>query len=608
MAAAAHTGASAATAPSRFTLQATVVDAAGTPLDAFTVKVLARGTDDPQVHAINEAAGRLNLDIDGPFDAVAVDAPGHATWFHSSVVNLEGLYDLGQIQLARERVLIGRVVDVATGTPIAGALVRYLPREGMFGTTSRANLKTIGSFATTYGDGDFTLDDLPSRDVHLLVVAEGYAFDPRGIALPAHTSRLEIALGSGATIEGSLSLTGGGMATGEVRLSPAETPWTWTEQRVGPGGRFRFEHVTPGSYRLTVRSASGVAAGHDLHVVDGDHQAFELRLEPLGGISGWIEGLQEGESAWINVYRDVDPRSHVRGSDQDFGNGPFELRGLSDGAYVVKAQAGGRTLSTSVDVVGGQGIADFAFVGRSQLSGRVLAGTRPIPRVNVRVVPLSAALPSAHSLSDETGRFEVNGLGDGEYEVKVQLGPRGTSRSFAVTVFGETVFDARLGPYSISGRLAPHFRNHFVQARPLSAGEPEIHKVFVDGSGRYRFDGLEQGDYVVSHSSPYYIGAREVRLSAASVEGLDFEPTYDPGVVIPVLDAESKKPVESATCNINEGPWAGDTLHWTSQQKLRLPTNLMHTDMTCTSEGYEPVPVRWDGGPISLELKPTSTG
>ena len=167
----------------------------------------------------------------------------------------------------------------------------------------------------------------------------------------------------------------------------------------------------------------------------------------------------------------------------------------------------------------------------------------------------------------------------------------------------------RLGPYSISSRLAPHFRNHFVQARPLSAdGEPEIHRVFVDGSGRYRFDGLEQGDYLVSHSSPYYTGAREVSLFAASVEGVDFEPTYDQGLAVPVLDAESQEPIESATCDINEGPWAGESLHQNRRQKLRFPTNLTHTDMTCVSEGYEPVPVRWDGGPVSLELTPTGTG
>lgn len=185
--------------------------------------------------------------------------------------------------------------------------------------------------------------------------------------------------------------------------------------------------------------------------------------------------------------------------------------------------AGGRKLTTPVEVVDGEGIANFAFVGRSQLSGRVLAGTRPLARMNVAVNPLHAALPSAYTLTDEAGRFEFNGLGDGGYEIEVHLGSRGTTRSFAVTVLGDTTFDARLGPYSISGRLAPSFRNHFVRARLLDgADEPVIHRVFVDGSGRYRFDGLDPGDYVVSHASPYYDAAIEVRILGASVEDLDF--------------------------------------------------------------------------------------
>lgn len=598
-----------AATPPRFTLEATVVDVEGNPLDAFTVKVLARGANEPQVHALTDAAGRLSLDIDEPFDAIAVDAPGHATWFHSSVVILEGRYDIGRIQLARGRVLSGRVIDAATGAPVAGALVRYLPREGMFGTTSRANLQKIGSLATTDTDGHFTLDDLPNRNVHLLVAADGYAFDARGIALPASTDRLEIPLESGATIEGTLSLTSGGMATGEVRLSPAETPWTSTEKAVGLDGRFRFEHVTPGSYRLSVRSTSGVAERRDVHVVNGDHLVIELHLESLGGVSGWIDGLQEGESVWISVYRNDDPRSRVRGGDRAFGNGPFEMRGLADGSYVVGAKvAGGRKLSTPVEVVDGAGIANFAFVGRSQLSGRVLAGTRPLSRMNVALNPLHPTLPSAYTLTDQAGRFEFNGLSDGEYEVEVYLGPRGTTRSFAVTVLGDTTFDARLGPYSISGRLAPNFRNHFVRARLQNgADEPVIHRVFVDGSGRYRFDGLDQGDYWVSHSSPYYDETIEVRILGASVEDLDFNPTYEWGVAIPVIDHESKEPIQSATCEINAGPWAGESLRQDELQELRFPTALAHTDMTCTSEGYEPAHVRWGGGPMSLEFKPAGT-
>ena len=69
-----------------------------------------------------------------------------------------------------------------------------------------------------------------------------------------------------------------------------------------------------------------------------------------------------------------------------------------------------------------------------------------------------------------------------------------------------------------------------------------------------------------------------------------------------------KSPSSRRHATSNEGPWAGDTLRQDDRENLRFPANLKHTDMICTSEGYEPVPVRWGGGPISLELKPIGTG
>ena len=503
--------------------------------------------------------------------------------------------------------LQGTVVDAATGLPVAGADVRHLSVAVRYVPTE--DEPPPGWSATTNDEGHFTLADLPCRDVYLRVSAAGYAVS-RGIRIPTDSSRLEVRLGQGTTIEGALSLESGGPATGKVRLSPAGRPWKRTTKEVDPSGRFRFEHVTPGSYTLSVRSSSGVAEPRDVHVVEGDHVAIEFSLVQLGRVTGWISGLVEGESASIGLYRDDESQRYVRGSVQGFGNGRFELHGVEDGAYISKARAGGRSLSTRTEVIDGQGIADFAFVGRSRLTGRVLAGTRPIPAMPLSLVPLNDAMPSARTTTGEGGRFAFAGLDDGEYEVEVQLGFRGTSRSSAVTVFGETVSDVRLGPYSISGTIGPGFRKDVVQARLVAPGdEAVIHRVLVEGNGTYRFDGLDQGDYLVSHSSPYFGEIVEVRIFDASVEGLDFDPGFRDGHTVPVVDAETKQPIQSISCAIEEGPWAGISIGFGNSDRRRwLPDTLVNTDMTCTSRGYEPLHVRWDGEPFSLELVPNGTG
>lgn len=502
--------------------------------------------------------------------------------------------------------LQGTVVDAATGLPVAGADVRHLSLAARYVTTDEESRP--GWSATTDDEGHFTLADLPCRDVYLQVSAAGYAVS-RGIRVPPDTSRLDIRLGRGATIDGGLSLESGGPATGKVRLSRADRPWKRTTKEVDPSGRFRFEHVAPGSYTLSVTSSSGVAERRDLRVAKGDHVAIEFSLVQLGRVTGWISGLVEGESASIGLYHDDESQRFVRGSALDFGNGRFELHGVEDGAYVAKARVGGRSLSTRTEVVDGQGVADFAFVGRSRLTGRVLAGTRPIPMMPLSLVPLNDAMPSAQTMTNERGGFTFTGLDDGEYRVDVQLGLRGTTRSLAVTVFGETVWDVRLGPYSISGTIGPGFRNNVVQARLVAPGdEPVIHRVFVDRNGSYRFDGLDQGDYLVSHSSPYFGEIVEVRIFGASVEGLDFDPGFRDGHTVPVVDAETKQPVDAISCSIKEGPWAGSSFGFGSDRRHWLPATLVDTDLTCTSRGYEPLPVRWDGEQSSLELVPTETG
>ena len=261
-------------------------------------------------------------------------------------------------------------------------------------------------------------------------------------------------------------------------------------------GHFRFEHVAPGPYRLTARSSSGIAESRDVRVAEGDHVAVELSLDQLGKVAGWISGLLEGESASIAIHKDDESQHYVRGSAREFGNGRFELHGVVDGTYVVKARAGKRTLSTWAEVTGGDATVAFAFAGRSRLSGRVLAGTRPIPGMPLRMTPLDDAMPSGTGFTDEMGRFEFTGLDDGEYDIEVQLGVRGTWRSFPVTLFGETVTDVRLGRYSISGSVGSEAGSGIVQARFVGHGdEPVIHTA-VFRNGKYRFDGLDQGDYL----------------------------------------------------------------------------------------------------------------
>lgn len=596
------------------TLRATVSGADGRPLDGFRL-VVARYGVEPEVFRFRRAAGVLEARLHThTTHAIAIAAAGHTPWFSVFTFTSGGTHDLGEVALKRERVLRGRVVDSATGTAIAGAGLKYAPPRG--DSAAEGLERWVGSSTATGEDGGFRLRRLPGHGVRIEVWAPGYA--GRSIALAAGTERLDIELGVGAVVEGSLVLPGGEPVDGSLTLAPDGARWDEVERQETSNGSFRFERLPPGSYTLRGRTDAGVVEPRALTVAGDERQVVELAVDPLGRLSGFVEGLTAGQSVRVSVRRADAGRSFVRAAASRMGNGPFELDGIADGNYVVEADAGDFSLERGVRMVGGAASVRFEFAEGSRLSGRVLAGERPLAGIFVEAVPVDGKLPSSGGRSDAEGRFAIDRLDDGDYLVRVRLGRRGTHRSYEVTVAGDTAFDVSLGPFGLSGKVlgeripagrhglggSSGFVNHVVQARLLAPGDqPMVFRDFVDSRGRYAFDGLEEGRYAVSHVSPFYATVHEVPVFGGSVSGVDFAPA--PGEARPVrfVDAESGEALIPVRCEIKEGQWAGMAL---GDVEGWLPTTLTDTGMSCASAGYAPVSLRWDGGPLEVELEPVA--
>ena len=448
----------------------------------------------------------------------------------------------------------------------------------------------------------------------------------------------DIKLGS-ATIEGSLTLPNGVMVQGKVavRRNPARLERIvdgvphWRDktitQQVDSAGRFRFERLDPGLYDVSVSTGAGVVEAVAVTVTENERATIDLVVVPLGRLDGLVNGLGDTESVHISVRRPSEgilwghvhspawhsgrAWEHVRINAARFGNGAFELNGVPDGAYVVEADAGDTSLQREVRVVGGRGSVRFDFgAGTAGLTGRVLAGERALSGMRLELIPDDVEMPFGEASTDGEGHYTVNALGYGDYQVFVKLGNRGTWRSFDVTLTGETVFDVRLGPFSLSGNVgratAPghfSFRNHLMQARLLDPGdEPIVYRDFVNSQQMYAFDGLENGNYAVSHASPYYKGVREVTVLGQSLEDMDIEPTLSETRPVQLADAVSGKELQSAECEALDGVWAGTFV--VLGRGRQLPLTLADTDMTCSSPGYHPARFRWDGKALELDLEP----
>ena len=356
----------------------------------------------------------------------------------------------------------------------------------------------------------------------------------------------------------------------------------------------------------------------------------------VGRLDGFIRGLGQTESAYVHVWRlggvgdhvhspawRGGAGKHVGSTVARVGDGHFELNGIPDGTYVVEADSGDTSLKRKVRFACGRGSVHFDFTtGGTSLTGRVLAGERPLSGVRLELVPVDIELPFVESSTDEEGGYAVDGLGHGDYQIVVKLGHRGTWRSFHVTLTGETVFDVPLGPFSLSGNVLDRrrprpadgvarkqgpfglvpFENHVMQARLLDpSDEPIVFRDFVNSRGMYSFDGLGEGNYAVSHVSPYYESVREVTVSGESLEGVDIEPIHSETRPVRVADAVSGIELQSAHCKLVDGTWAGTFV--LLGRGRELPLTLADTDMTCSSPGYEPVRFRWDGKPLQLDLE-----
>ncbi|MGC4119403.1 MAG: carboxypeptidase-like regulatory domain-containing protein [Myxococcales bacterium] len=199
--------------------------------------------------------------------------------------------NLGDVVLKVGRTLRGTVLDVRTGSPIAGArvaagaadLVRPLDPE-----------PRVTAATTTGADGTFTLAHLEQGPLTLVASAPGHRFFWCGIGLVEESVTLE--LGSGADLHGRVSdaadrpMKFGHIlaleSSGRFRKLPLEN------------GEYRLDGVAPG--RLIIKADAPEDAGNFMPQVLEVPESGELRVdfrERPGSVHLEITGVPDGFSS-----------------------------------------------------------------------------------------------------------------------------------------------------------------------------------------------------------------------------------------------------------------------------------------------------------------------
>ena len=512
------------------------------------------------------------------------------------------------------RQLAGQVVDEATGAPIAGATIEV---DGVI-EHNGARTGIVDGSADSQGEFDLRVR---AGDRSIRVRAADYA--TRIMAVPANAGEIEIALARGSTVAGKMVLPDGVPATGRVGIAVSRPdPWEplgfWgadellsggRKANVGADGRFRFDNVPAGSYRLWATSPHG-AVDEQLIVVLQHEPTDVLRLavHPHAAVAGTVSGLADGERVVLRVVRQPDGKAAAL--RHDVANGPFQIAGIPNGRYMIVARSTeSRTVEVPFEIDDLEAAeVDLAFLWTSKLHGQVLVGGAPVAPFRMQIVATSLddSKPVRTVWIGPDGSYAIPGLADAAYVVTAR------GHRFEVDVSGDTEFDLALQPNSLSGTVwaeGERWPGHHVVARTVDDGREAPVVAYADAgqNAEFRFDGLPAGEYVVAVMDPFGAGAvRNVTINGA-IDNFDFwlERTDD---LQPVRVLRLNEPATGELqVDIEHGVFGriSTAVPLDERGVALLPSALAGAKLRLSNDGHSAEIPDWKAAATEVELSPT---
>ncbi|HYH47061.1 MAG TPA: carboxypeptidase-like regulatory domain-containing protein, partial [Thermoanaerobaculia bacterium] len=415
-------------------LEGRVVDERDRPLEGAAVLAVDGPGEPPR--ALTGADGRFRL---------ADLAPGRANlWVVREGYIQTTLHDIAvpsgeplAIRLRPARVLTGQVVG-PRGEPVAGAMLHRL--TGGAGADG-SGFSGSSSLAHTDAQGRFRADGLEPGPVALLAEAPGYRSRRLQVEIPAERDAgpLEIALDTGAVIEGRVLAAGKPMAQAQVSAHPTVRVevHAGTLVQTDGDGRFRLAGLAVGRHAVEVTTADGRQAREEVEVRPGTQQ-LDLHL-PAAEISGRVVDAA-GRPVAAAALRLVGPRSGVIETAAD---GSFAFRSLPPGTYLLAAshpEAGRADLSEVQVAERPVVLPDLVLENADELatvSGR-LVGLAPRDLAQAQVVahpavdpggPAETAPPGLRRSAvvarlNADGTYRLVGLAPGAWQIHATAGER----------------------------------------------------------------------------------------------------------------------------------------------------------------------------------------
>lgn len=413
-------------------LDVTVVDEAddSVPSEVQLTATRVYDTDDvdPEplpVEPLPDAEGRPAVwrvrGVGGLGTRLFVAAPGYARQRVQAEVVAEGGQGRHVVRLIAESLVTGRVLDT-NGAGIADVLVmaEHIAGDAEGEAGSEAFARTRSG-----PDGRYRLAQLAAGQWSLWTEAPGW-MPVRDVTVRAGDGRRDedLILARASRIEGVLTNRDGFPALGaEVELQrlrdgvPDEDDVKSASS--GAGGRYLFDHLSPGTWLVRWRSVRSVVVGA------GETVRVDFEEPALPRVSGRLLGIADGDqehTVMAQLLSDelgYERQQTVRRTVRD---GRFELGLPVAGTWRLFGSVTGSGRLTPVvefEVGWGEPVARDLVLGTSRVRGTVVDAAQGRPLAKARVSLTSGAYEdfTLGVLAGEDGAFVFEGLVPGRYRV-----------------------------------------------------------------------------------------------------------------------------------------------------------------------------------------------
>ncbi|MCB1036025.1 MAG: carboxypeptidase regulatory-like domain-containing protein, partial [Acidobacteria bacterium] len=395
----------------------------------------------------------------------------------------------------------GRVLD-GDRLPVAGAQVAGQP----LGRGGSSRMVTSSD-----GGGRFILEGLPAGTIELVAAHRDHPELRQRIELEGADREIELVFPRGVSVSGVVESAEGGVVGGaEVMLVKAGSWRSDLSTTSRSDGSFTIEDVPSGQWIL--------AATADGYSRSSLSNPLEIRSQPVSGLRleisrgtrvvGRITGLDPNRWPGLQVRAILRTGAspQLRQGKLLTGEG-YRIDGLSAGTWMIQAEVEGSALLETLVVEEGveEVRRDFEFVEGLTLSGVVTDAAQPQSGLNVSVWSIDTG-KAGGGVTDESGRFTVQGLVEGTYTVQIHSSSGVPRHRSEIELPASREIEIRLDEGSaVAGQVVDGQDGQpmasvvvtLARAQGDRHGMTETRHSSSDSTGRFSFDRVEVGDWIL---------------------------------------------------------------------------------------------------------------